>query len=122
LDWAVRGLLDSFLLCSHDQFPDTPSFEPCARSPDTPAWTASDSLLPLPHHVRNNPVYFPMASWWPYMELPSKGPLVGNPGRIHAQYPGDTFSPFPNFPPLPTFCYPEHDYIVLHMWSRRPSL
>jgi hypothetical protein len=44
--WAVRGLLDSFLLRSHDQCPDTLSMGPCAGSQDTPARTGSDSLVP----------------------------------------------------------------------------
>jgi hypothetical protein len=43
-NWAVRVLLDSFLLCSNVQFPDTLSIGPCAGSQDTPARTASDSF------------------------------------------------------------------------------
>jgi len=55
-----------------------------------------------------------MALRWPKLELRSDGPLIGDPDRIHAQYPGDAFSlPFPDFPPVATFCYPVHNVISL---------
>jgi hypothetical protein len=78
-------------------------------------WRGPTLFYPVSHHVCDYPKYCHMASWWPYMELRTKGPLFGNPDRIHAQYPGDTFSrPFPNFPSLPTFCYPVHECISFY--------
>ena len=72
----------------------------------------------VPHHVRKYPEYCPMASQWPKLELWSAGPLIGDPDRIHALYPGDEFSrPLPDFPPLATLlscaCY-----LALHKWNR----
>jgi len=55
-----------------------------------------------------------MASRWPEIELRLDGPLIGDLDWIHAQYPSDAFPcPFPDFPPLATFCYPVHDIALL---------
>jgi hypothetical protein len=42
---AFRGLIDSSLLCSHDQCLGTLSIWPCAGNQDTSALTGSDSLV-----------------------------------------------------------------------------
>jgi hypothetical protein len=55
-----------------------------------------------------------MALGRPKLELRADGPFVGNPDRVQSQYPGDAVPrPFPDFPPLATFCDPVHDRIVL---------
>ena len=56
-----------------------------------------------------------MALGHPKLELRGDGPFVGDPDRVHSQYPGSAVSrPFPDFPPLVTFYDTVHDCIVLH--------
>jgi hypothetical protein len=110
-DCSVRELFN-FPLCSHVQLPGTLSIGPCAGSQDSPAPDRVRLLQPESHQLRNYPEFCPMASWWLKMELRSDGPLLGNPGQVHAQYPGDTLPrPFPDSPPPDTLRYPVHDGI-----------
>ena len=114
LAWSFRGTLDNSALCSHVARPDSPSNGPCAESQNTPALTGSNPTHSVPHHMGKYPKYCTMASRRPKLELWSDVPLVGDPDRIHAQYPGDASSrPFPDCPSLATFCYPMHDVISL---------
>ena len=54
-----------------------------------------------------------MASGRPKLELRADGPFVGDPERVHSQYPRHAVSrPFPDFPPFATFYDPVHGCIV----------
>jgi hypothetical protein len=106
-DLAVRGLLDSFLLCSHVQFPDALSIGPCAGSQDTLARTASDSLVPCTTPCAQLSELLPfgvvVAIYGTAIEGSTLGEPWPNPCAISRRY---VFSSIPKFPAPPHILLP----------------